>query len=678
MFAISKLAPIIYCLLRNVSRKNTIILNNFGLKLYFWLLFYLTFILGISVSAAPAISSIIPNNGPTAGGTNITINGTGFENVSEIWAKQTTGSLNQISYDTATDSSGNVYITGSFGSTISFDGVTTLTTTGSSDTWLAKYNLAGNFLWARRSGGITADLGHGVATDSAGNVYVAGSFSGIATFGALTPVVSTGGNDAFLVKYNSAGTEQWVKTGGSSGADQANSVVTDVSGNVFITGKSAKATTFGSFSLPDHGNDDVFVVKYSSAGVEQWFYQPTGNSNDSGNGIAVDNGGNILITGYYGNTLVVGSTTLARGGGGSDTFVLKLSTSGVPTWARRGVSPNSDSGNAIAIDVQNNVYISGRFSNSISFGSFSLTSLGNNDIFVAGYNPNGTEIWAKSGSGAGSDIGNGLATDNFSNLYATGQYSSASLSFGAIALTGIASIYSYLVKYSLTPTIKIGTTDCLNVNFVSVAQISCTTPAGTVGPKNVIVTNPSGSTSTATAGFVYGEKLGFNIQNSSDTAGTNSCDLGQATTSNLSSCSYRLKVSSNATNSYSISMQTSGSLSNGSRSISNAAVGATGTGGNNISPSTIGTEKYGISINPGAITGTGTISTTSLFNAGTTNSVNSNYSTPQVIIQATGINTPNSIDTTNTALITHKLNISSDTSAGRYTQTVTYTLIPNF
>jgi len=96
--------------------------------LFAWVLF-----IHVSVFAAPIITSVVPSSGPTAGGTNITINGTGFTSVGEVWGKQTTGLQNNIAYATATDTSGNVFMTGSFEDTITFDGVTTLTSLGVTD-----------------------------------------------------------------------------------------------------------------------------------------------------------------------------------------------------------------------------------------------------------------------------------------------------------------------------------------------------------------------------------------------------------------------------------------------------------------------------------------------------------------------------------------------------------------
>ena len=690
------------------------------------------------VLAAPTVSSVSPSSGPTSGGTTVTITGTGFDRVGEIWGKQTTGIQNNIPNDVATDVSGNVYMAGSFEDKITFDGVTTFTSGGVTDAWLAKYNSAGTFLWARQGSGTGEDLARGVDTDSSGNIYVTGSFSGITTFGVLN-VTSAGGSDAFIIKYNTAGTEQWIRKGGSTGADisndisvdalgnpiitgsfsttatfggllpitssgstdafiikyntagteqwirrgggtitdLANGVSTDSSGSAFIVGTFAGTVTFGTLTSTSSGNNDVFVVKYNSAGAEQWLYAPTGGGNDSGNDIDIDTSGNILVTGSYANTLTVGATILANSGN-TDAFIYKLNTAGTPQWAKSGASSGADTGRAVASDAQNNVYIAGNYGNNATFGSLSLANSGGNDVFIVGYSSSGAEIWARSAVGSADDLGNGLATDNFSNLYVTGQYLSTSFVFATVTLTNSNSYNPFLVKYYLTPRITIGGADCTNIVFVSTTQLTCVTPVGTSGAKNVVVTNPDGTVFTLTNGFVYGGSLVFSIRNASDTASFNSCNLGVVTPIALASCSYRLKVGANALNGYAVSVQASGGLGNGAQILNDAAAGSGGAGGSNITAGSVGVESYGILINPGSITSGGTIARSSIFNAGNTNSVRSNYTTPQAMLQANNANQPAATDTVNSSLITHNLNIANDSVAGDYSQVVTYTVIANF
>ena len=168
--------------------------------------------------------------------------------------------------------------------------------------------------------------------------------------------------------------------------------------------------------------------------------------------------------------------------------------------------------------------------------------------------------------------------------------------------------------------------------------------------------------------------LSFNIRNTADTADTNVCDLGTATVTAVNTCSYRLKVATNATNGYSITAVASGDLTNGTYSMTNAAAGPTGT------TPTAGTESYGVFITPGTITGSGgTISAVAPYATTAGKIVNYSQTTAATILTATKPNFPSaSGDTTRTSLITHSLAIQNSTPAGYYTQTITYKVAPSF
>ena len=123
-----------------------------------------------------------------------------------------------------------------------------------------KYYDNGTKQWTKQLGTSSTDTANGVATDSSGNVYVAGG-----TYGGLDGNTSAGVNDLFVVKYNSSGTKQWTKQLGTSSRDIAVGVDTDSSGNVYVTGY----TGGGLDGNTSAGARDLFVVKYNSDGVLQ-------------------------------------------------------------------------------------------------------------------------------------------------------------------------------------------------------------------------------------------------------------------------------------------------------------------------------------------------------------------------------------------------------------------------
>src|SRR3989304_831310 len=152
------------------------------------------------------------------------------------------------------------------------------------------------FQWADRensgTGNVTAT---DVATDSSGNVYVTGYFAGTVNLGAGS--WTSTGNDFFIVKYSSSGAFQWSdREDSGTGSVTANSVVTDSSGNVFVAGSfQTAAVDFGAGSwTPISG--DYFVVKYNSSGAFQWAdREDSGTGNALAQGVATDSSGNVFV-----------------------------------------------------------------------------------------------------------------------------------------------------------------------------------------------------------------------------------------------------------------------------------------------------------------------------------------------------------------------------------------------
>jgi len=177
-------------------------------------------------------------------------------------------------------------------------------------------SMPGGTVWpgTYQLGTSSSDSAFGVATDSSGNVYVAGQ-----TQGGLDGNTSAGNYDLFVVKYNSSGTKQWTKQLGTSSKDNATGVATDSSGNVYVTG-----STEGGMDGTNAGSSDLFVVKYNSSGTKQWTKQLGTSSNDYAKGVATDSSANVYVTGYtYGG--LDGNTSA----GSNDIFVVKYNSDGV-------------------------------------------------------------------------------------------------------------------------------------------------------------------------------------------------------------------------------------------------------------------------------------------------------------------------------------------------------------
>jgi len=316
------------------------------------------------------------------------------------WVKPFGSTSTDIAYSVATDATGNIYTTGFFQETVDFDpsaAIFNLTSVGSVDVFISKFDSAGNFVWAKQLGGSGVDIGNFITIDASGNTYTTGRFNDTADFDPGTEIfnlTSSGSNDIFISKLDSAGNFVWAKKLGGNNSDYGQSIITDTSGNVYTTGLFEGTVDFdpnsGTFDLTSVGDFDIFVSKLDSAGNFVWAIQLGGILEDGSNAITIDDD-NIYITGYFQLTVdfdpSAGTFELTSEGAG-EIFVLKLDTTGNFVWAKQLGGTNHDIGQSITTDDFGNVYTTGYFAGTADFdpGSdiFNLTSASTTfDIFVS-------------------------------------------------------------------------------------------------------------------------------------------------------------------------------------------------------------------------------------------------------------------------------------------------------
>ena len=433
-----------------------------------------------------------------------------------LWAKSAGGNGSDDGLSVATDASGNVYVTGYFtSSTITF-GTTTLTNAGggSNDMFIVKYNAAGNVLWAKREGGTSHEIGFSVTTDASGNVYVTGEFrSATITFGTTT-LTNAGGGDIFIAKYDAAGNVLWAKRAGGTDYEFCKSVTTDASGNVYITGEFRSPTiTFGTTTLTNAGNSNIFIAKYDAAGTVLWAKGAGSNNDNNGRIVTTDASGNVYVTGVFTSPTITFDTTTLTNAGSADMFIAKYDAAGTVLWAKRAGGADSDYGYSVATDASGNVFVTGSFlSSTITFGTTTLTNAGSDDIFIAKYDSTGTMIWAKRAGGTNDDYGISVTTDASGNVYVTGRFASPTITFGTNTLTNSGSGDIFIVKYDNMPIVNLGsdttqcggtvTLDAANSGSSYLWSTGATTQTIMVsvsGNYSATVTNASGSSSDTIA-----------------------------------------------------------------------------------------------------------------------------------------------------------------------------------
>ncbi len=359
--------------------------------------------------------------------------------------------------DMTTDTSGNVYLTGSFTGTIRL-GSNVLTSAGSTDIFVAKWNpVSQTFLWVQQAGGIGDEVPYGVALDGP-NIYVTGTF-GSPTCSIGTTVLTNSSvsatADIFVAKLIESGGNgrfTWAQQAGGLGNDVAYGLA--VSGaNLYITGPFGSPTaSFGTMFLTNVGARDTYVAKLVDNGLTgsfTWVQQAGGSDDDVTNAVAVQ-GNDVYVVGSFRSAAVAfGTTTVVNASSGTaDMFVAKLTdagTSGSFTWATRGGGVTDEYCVSVAVNGSN-VYVLGGFNGiGVSFGTVSLTTNGATDVFIAKLTDTGNQgnfVWAQRGGGLGDEKPAVLAVRG-PNLYVAGSFSGSRSNFGSSSLsaTGVYDVF---------------------------------------------------------------------------------------------------------------------------------------------------------------------------------------------------------------------------------------------
>ncbi len=299
---------------------------------------------------------------------------------------------------------------------------------------------AQDFLWANSTGGTGGDRSKAIALDASNNVYSTGTFRDTADFDPSAgrfELISLGTNDIFIQKVDANGNFLWAKQFGGIGSDDANDIVTDANGSVYVTGSFRNTLDFLISSIPPLfsrvsavGGADIFVLKLDANGVLQWFRPIGGTGTDEGNALALDAAGNVYVTGRFSDTVDFDPTIdtfLLTSAGSSSGFVQKLDGNGNFLWAKAftGVAGTCEPF-ALAVDAANNVYTTGDFTGTIDFDPTAMVansiSNGASDIFIHKLTAAGNLDWVKQMGGTMLDEGHSIGLDRSGNLYTTGRF----------------------------------------------------------------------------------------------------------------------------------------------------------------------------------------------------------------------------------------------------------------
>jgi hypothetical protein len=447
-----------------------------------------------------------------------------------------------ISLTTGLD--GSIYVTDS--TNVSLDGQTI---SGGWDTYITKYTPDGTKVWTRLLGSSSTDISCAITTGLDGSIYVGGR-----TQSWLDGQINSGGYDAFITKYNPDGTKDWTRLLGTNGEEYVVSLNTGLDGSIYLGGSTtgslegqvnngfssfdayitkftadgakvwtrlvgsradqyARATTtsqdgsiylsgdtWGSIDGQPYigGQSDVFITKYSPDGTKVWTRLLGSTSDDYASAMASGVDGSIYVCGWS-----TGSLDGQINSGGFDAFVTKYSPDGTHVWTRMIGTSSSDRANAITIDLDGSVYVSGWTTGSLDRQVYG----GNTDAFVTKYDPDGTKVWTRLFGTSSSELSTSLTKGIDGSIYLGGWTTGSPDGLQTIKGGSDAFIIKLSSPSTPTPTIAISSNtttlkaDATALITFTLSEASTTFTASDVAVVGGILSNFKGSGATYTATF---------------------------------------------------------------------------------------------------------------------------------------------------------------------------------
>lgn len=277
------------------------------------------------------------------------------------------------------------------------------------------------FVWGKVVGGSNGSvLPFGMTSDTTGNFYLTGQFSGTIDFDpdGDTTTLTANGTDIFVAKYTSTMDLLWVRgLGGSSSSEVGEEVAVDAANNVYVTGYFSGTATFsqGGSSITSAGPNNAFLMKLNSTGSLTWLRSFGGNTQVLARDLVVNANG-AYVTGSFSGTADFAG--IARTSSGSlDSFIIRYDASGTRQWVNTYGNTNYDVGQALAQDSAGNIYAGGIVNAPVTFGS---STVSDGFGYLLKLDSNGNVLWVRAVGGAVEKV----AVTTSGDIFVTGDFAS--------------------------------------------------------------------------------------------------------------------------------------------------------------------------------------------------------------------------------------------------------------
>ena len=412
------------------------------------------------------------------------------------WMKGYGNASSEYVSDLAVDNDGNIYATGTFSGTLTIDGQSVVSA-GSTDFYVVKMTPDGSVVWLKSGGSSDVEQANAIAVDANANVYVAGLSNDYTSFDG-NDFPSRGAKDGFLLKLDSDGNYVYVRTLGSYQDDNALDVAVDGANNVVVTGHFSFALQIGptAFFQSARGGDDSFLVKFDTSGDVVWSMSNASTSYDYGRRVACDASNNVYVAGEFKGAMSQ-SGYGPMSANDRDVYLAKYTSTGTYLWSKTVGAVGNDSVRAMAVtpegiayiaiktafqtvinvypssgaagtgsvitlniqenssvtigdmlcDYYGNVYVAGDYTGSVNFGEGYVTSTGSgSDYFIVRYGSDNAANMHFYGNQLSQNSINTLALDYANNVVVGGSFTS-SITMGSDTETSNGSSDALVIKF---------------------------------------------------------------------------------------------------------------------------------------------------------------------------------------------------------------------------------------
>jgi hypothetical protein len=368
----------------------------------------------------------------SAGGTDVFVTKLDASSGDHIWSKRFGDAGDQRASAVAVDAAGHVLVTGTFAGSVDFGGGPLVSVTGF-DVFVVALDAAGEHVWSKSFATAQYLDASALSVDPSGDVLVTGNFVGTIDFGG-GPLTSAGGRDLFVLKLKgSTGQHVWSKRAGDSQYQTGSGVATDSAGNVFLVGDYSGSLDLGDGALTavDAAAIGAFLAKLDKAGGSAWSKSTSvpGDVHDHYvTNVVVGSDGAPIMAGYFGGAIDLGHGQISTKAN-SAVFLAKFDAAGSPVWSGIYGTKGDQGAAGLALDAHGNVILSGGFQGQIDFGGGPVAALGGGDAFLVKLDVHGSHVWSKRFGDDQAQAGIGVSADSASNVILVGNFS-GTIDFG--------------------------------------------------------------------------------------------------------------------------------------------------------------------------------------------------------------------------------------------------------